>query len=211
MGRASARAILTTWRRGPGPLLSRRSRAPSIFGIVKRLISISSRSRPGRLTRGPEGAHAYGDGYSTCDAAESPSGLIRSRSLHCGVPRGLAVREHGRPVSSSEGISGGRLHLVRKATPSSSRPSPTTRSSWHEEAGGREGGPDPKENLVTPDAVAEKIEEVIRETGKPGARHVRPCRLPVREPYDVAGIAKVVHQHDILPSTVLTSASCRST
>lgn len=169
-------------------------------------INIQPIQAAGRLT--PEARKAittYGDGYSTCDACRKPFRLDKitkpgiadfhadlAEYVHMDVARVVPGARRGFQAVAQSLVGKGDSVIV-------SALAHYTEFLAVEGAGGivKEVPLDGK-NLITPDATATKIEEVIRETGKTPALvmmdHVDYQNANV---HDIAGIAKVAHQYDI--------------
>ncbi|MDO9539957.1 MAG: O-phospho-L-seryl-tRNA:Cys-tRNA synthase [Methanocalculus sp.] len=169
-------------------------------------INIQPIQAAGRLT--PEARKAiatYGDGYSTCDACRKPFRLDKitkpgiadfhadlAEYVHMDVARVVPGARRGFQAVAQSLVGKGDSVIV-------SALAHYTEFLAVEGAGGivKEVPLDGK-NLITPDATATKVEEVIRETRKTPALvmmdHVDYQNANV---HDIAGIAKVAHQYDI--------------
>lgn len=169
-------------------------------------INIQPIQAAGRLT--PEARKAlaaYGDGYSTCDACRKPFRLDKitkpgiaefhadlASFVNMDVARVVPGARRGFQAVAQSLVAKGDSVIV-------SALAHYTEFLAVEGAGGvvREVPLDEK-NLVTPEATAVKIEDVIRETGKTPALvmmdHVDYQNANV---HDISGIAKVSHQYDI--------------
>ncbi|MCQ6963663.1 O-phospho-L-seryl-tRNA:Cys-tRNA synthase [Methanolobus chelungpuianus] len=169
-------------------------------------INIQPIQAAGRLT--PEARKAllaYGDGYSTCDACRKPFRLDKisnppiapfheelARFVNMDQARVVPGARRGFQAVASTLVSKGDSVVV-------SALAHYTEFLAVEEAGGVvKEIPLNEKNLVTPDAVAEKIEAVKQETGKlPVLVMIDHFDYQYANEHDVKGIAKVAHQYDI--------------
>ncbi|MGI5938259.1 O-phospho-L-seryl-tRNA:Cys-tRNA synthase [Methanoculleus thermophilus] len=206
-GVARVRAILDDLEAGTGtPAVTKIAGTLDIRNREEAYINIQPIQAAGRLTlEARKALIAYGDGYSTCDACRKPFRLDKitkpsiaafhedlAKFVNMDVARVVPGARRGFQAVASTLVSKGDPVIV-------SALAHYTEFLAVEEAGGVvKEVPISKENLVTPDAVAEKIEEVIRETGKnPALAMFDHVDYQFGNLHDVAGIAKVVHQYDI--------------
>ncbi len=169
-------------------------------------INIQPIQAAGRLT--PEARKAiatYGDGYSTCDACRKPFRLDKITKpgiadFHADLASYVNMDIARVVPGARRGFQAVTQSLVEKGdSVIVSALAHYTEFLAVEGAGGvvREV-PLNEKNLVTPEATAVKIEEVIHETGKTPALvmmdHVDYQNANV---HDIAGIAKIAHQYDI--------------
>ncbi len=169
-------------------------------------INIQPIQAAGRLTREARKALiAYGDGYSTCDACRKPFRLDKiSKPPIADFHTELAVfvgMDQARVVPGARrGFQAVARTFVEKGDPVIvSAYAHYTEFLAVEGSGGivREV-PLNKENVITADATAQKIEDVIRETGKtPALVMIDHFDYQLANEHDVRGIAKVSHQYDI--------------
>ncbi len=172
----------------------------------ERFINIQPIQAAGRLT--PEARKAiiaYGDGYSTCDSCRKPFRLDKISKpgiaeFHEDLARFVNM-DHARVVP------GARRGFQAVASTLVERDDPVIVSSLAhyteflavENAGGivREVPLDDR-NIVTAEATAEKIEDVIAETGKtPALVMMDHFDYQFANEHEIAGIGKVAHQYDI--------------
>jgi len=169
-------------------------------------INIQPIQAAGRLT--PEARKAlisYGDGYSTCDACRKPFRLDKitkpsiaafhedlAKFVNMDVARVVPGARRGFQAVASTLVSKGDPVIV-------SALAHYTEFLAVEEAGGVvKEVPLDAGNRVTADATAEKIEEVVRESGKtPALVMIDHYDYQFANQHDVRGIAKVAHQYDI--------------
>ncbi|WP_292410754.1 MULTISPECIES: O-phospho-L-seryl-tRNA:Cys-tRNA synthase [unclassified Methanoculleus] len=206
-GVARVRAILDDLEAGTGsPSVTKIAGSLGIRNREEEIINIQPIQAAGRLT--PEARKAliaYGDGYSTCDACRKPFRLDKitkppiaafhedlARFLNMDVARVVSGARRGFQAVTSTLVGKGDPVIV-------SALAHYTEFLAVEGAGGAvKEVPVSKQNLVTPDAVAEKIEAVLRETGKtPALAMIDHVDYLFGNVHDVAGIGKVVHQYDI--------------
>ena len=169
-------------------------------------INIQPIQAAGRLT--PEARKAlisYGDGYSTCDACRKPVRLDKitkpSRAAcHEDLAKFLNMDQARVVPGARRGFQAVASTLVSKGDPVIvSALAHYTEFLAVEEAGGVvKEVPLDAGNRVTADATAEKIEEVVRESGKtPALVMIDHYDYQFANQHDVRGIAKVAHQYDI--------------
>ncbi|AGB48864.1 Sep-tRNA:Cys-tRNA synthase [Methanomethylovorans hollandica DSM 15978] len=169
-------------------------------------INIQPIQAAGRLT--PEARKAliaYGDGYSTCDACRKPFRLDKITSppiapfheqlasfVNMDAARVIPGARRGFQAVASTLVEKGDSVIV-------SGLAHYTEFLAVEEAGGVvKEVPINEHNLVTPDATAEKIEAVKKETGKlPVLVMIDHFDYQYANEHDVKSIAKVAHQYDI--------------
>lgn len=148
---------------------------------------------------------AYGDGYSTCDACRKPFRLDKitkpgiaefhadlAEFVHMDVARVVPGARRGFQAVTQSLVEKGDSVIV-------SALAHYTEFLAVEGAGGIvKEVPLNEKNLITPEATATKIEEVLEETGKTPALvmmdHVDYQNANV---HDISGIAKIAHQYDI--------------
>ncbi len=206
-GVARVRAILDDLEAGTGtPAVTKIAGTLDIRNREEAYINIQPIQAAGRLTlEGRKALIAYGDGYSTCDACRKPFRLDKitkppiaafhedlARFLNMDVVRVVPGARRGFQAVASTLVAKGDPVIV-------SALAHYTEFLAVEGAGGVvKEVPISKENLVTPDAVAEKIEDVRRETGKnPALAMIDHVDYQFGNLHDVAGIAKVAHQYDV--------------
>jgi Sep-tRNA:Cys-tRNA synthetase len=169
-------------------------------------INIQPIQAAGRLTlEGRKAIIAYGDGYSTCDACRKPFRLDKISK----PPIGDFHTELARFVNMDQArvVPGARRGFQAVAQTVVNKGDSVIVSSFAhyteflavEGAGGQvREVPVDNNNLITADATATKIEEVIRETGKnPALVMMDHIDYQVANEHDVTDIAKVAHQYDI--------------
>ncbi|MDW7731811.1 MAG: O-phospho-L-seryl-tRNA:Cys-tRNA synthase [Methanolobus sp.] len=169
-------------------------------------INIQPIQAAGRLT--PEARKAliaYGDGYSACDSCRKPFRLDKiSKPPIADFHTDLA---HFLNMDTARVVPGARRGF-QAVTSSLVEPGDTVivSSLAHyteflavEAAGGIvKEVPRGTDNVIRPDAVAEKIEAVTAETGKaPRLVMIDHFDYQLANEHDVRGIAKVAHQYDI--------------
>ena len=169
-------------------------------------INIQPIQAAGRLTlEARKAVISYGDGYSTCDACRKPFRLDKIcrppiASFHEELAAFVGM-DHARVVPGARrGFQAVASSLVQKGDPVIvSALAHYTEFLAVEQAGGlvREVPLD-RNNIVTADATAAKIEEVVRETGKtPALVMIDHYDYQFANEHDVSGIAKVAHRYDI--------------
>lgn len=169
-------------------------------------INIQPIQAAGRLTlEGRKAIIAYGDGYSTCDACRKPFRLDKISKppisdFHTELAQFVNMDQARVVPGARRGFQAVAQTVVNKGD------SVIVSSFAHyteflavEGAGGQvREVPVDNNNLITADATATKIEEVIRETGKnPALVMMGHIDYQVANEHDVTGIAKVAHQYDI--------------
>lgn len=169
-------------------------------------INIQPIQAAGRLTlEARKAVITYGDGYSTCDACRKPFRLDKiqkppiadfheelARFVNMDQARVVPGARRGFQAVAQTLLEKGDLVIV-------SSYAHYTEFLAVEGAGGivREV-PLNKNNIITADATAQKIEEVQRETGKiPSLVMIDHYDYQVANEHDVKGIAKVAHSYDI--------------
>jgi Sep-tRNA:Cys-tRNA synthetase len=169
-------------------------------------INIQPIQAAGRLT--PEARKAlisYGDGYSTCDACRKPFRLDKITkpsiaAFHEDLAKFVNMDQARVVPGARRGFQAVASTLVSKGDPVIvSALAHYTEFLAVEEAGGVvKEVPLDAGNRVTADATAEKIEEVVRESGKtPALVMIDHYDYQFANQHDVRGIAKVAHQYDI--------------
>ena len=169
-------------------------------------INIQPIQAAGRLT--PEARKAlisYGDGYSTCDACRKPFRLDKITkpsiaAFHEDLAKFVNMDQARVVPGARRGFQAVASTLVSKGDPVIVSPlAHYTEFLAVEEAGGVvKEVPLDAGNRVTADATAEKIEEVVRESGKtPALVMIDHYDYQFANQHDVRGIAKVAHQYDI--------------
>ncbi|MEN6342388.1 MAG: O-phospho-L-seryl-tRNA:Cys-tRNA synthase [Methanospirillum sp.] len=169
-------------------------------------INIQPIQAAGRLTlEARKAVISYGDGYSTCDACRKPFRLDKIckppiATFHEELAAFLNMDQARVVPGARRGFQAVASSLVQKGDPVIvSALAHYTEFLAVEQAGGlvREV-PLSAENVVTADATARKIEEVVRETGKtPALVMIDHFDYQFANEHDVRGIAKVAHQYDI--------------
>lgn len=169
-------------------------------------INIQPIQAAGRLTlEARKAVIAYGDGYSTCDACRKPFRLDKISKppiadFHSELARFVNMDQARVVPGARRGFQAVASTLLEKGDAVIvSSYAHYTEFLAVEEAGGivREVPLD-KNNIVTADATAQKIEEVLRETGKtPALVMIDHYDYQVANEHDVRGIAKVAHGYDI--------------
>lgn len=169
-------------------------------------INIQPIQAAGRLTlEARKAVIAYGDGYSTCDACRKPFRLdkISKPSIadfHSDLARFVNMDQVRVVPGARRGFQAVTQSLVGKGDPVIvSAYAHYTEFLAVEGAGGVvKEVPLNKDNIITADATAEKIEAVKRESGKtPALVMIDHFDYQVANEHDVRGIAKVAHQYDI--------------
>ena len=169
-------------------------------------INIDPIQAGGRLTADAmKAVIAYGDGYSVCDNCRKPNRLDYISKppiaeFHKDVAGWLNMDTARMVPGARRGFQAVAHTYVRKGDPVLlTSLSHYTEFLAVEEAGGvaREI-PANEQKLVTPDGTAQKIEEVIRDSGRPPViAFVDHVDYQYGNMHDVKGIAKVAHQYDI--------------
>jgi len=169
-------------------------------------INIDPIQAAGRLTPDAmKAAISYGDGYSVCDNCASPFRLdfIKKPPIaqfHAALAEWLNMDQVRVVPGARRGFQAVASTLLEKGDPAIlTSLSHYTEFIAIEEAGGIAGEiPADKHNHITPDAVAEKIEEVEREFGKrPPLLFIDHVDYQFGNVHDAKGIARVARQYDI--------------
>jgi Sep-tRNA:Cys-tRNA synthetase len=174
--------------------------------VEENFINIQPIQAAGRLTaEAMKALIAYGDGYSTCDQCRKPFRLDKITKppiaeFHSDLARFLNMDEARVTPGARRAFQAVCLALVEKGdTVLVSALGHYTEFLAVENAKAtvREV-PTNDLNIVTGDAVAQKIEEVTREQGKsPVLVMLDHFDYSLANEHDVAGAAKAAHQHDI--------------
>jgi len=174
--------------------------------VEENFINIQPIQAAGRLTaEAMKALIAYGDGYSTCDQCRKPFRLDKIRKppiaeFHDDLARFLNMDEARVTPGARRAFQAVCLALVEKGeTVLVSALGHYTEFLAVENAGAiiREI-PVNEANIVTGDAVAQKIEEITRETGSPPALAMLDhFDYSLANEHDVAGAAKAAHQYDV--------------
>ncbi|MGA2884125.1 MAG: O-phospho-L-seryl-tRNA:Cys-tRNA synthase [Halobacteriota archaeon] len=174
--------------------------------VEENFINIQPIQAAGRLTaEAMKALIAYGDGYSTCDQCRKPFRLDKITKppiaeFHSDLSRFLNMDEARVTPGARRAFQAVCLALVEKGdTVLVSALGHYTEFLAVENAKAivREV-PTNDLNIVTGDAVAQKIEEVTREQGKsPALVMLDHFDYSLANEHDVAGAAKVAHQYDI--------------
>ena len=169
-------------------------------------INIDPIQAGGRLTADAmKAVIAYGDGYSVCDNCRKPNRLD-----HINKP---PIAEFHKDVASwlnmdaARMVPGARRGFQAVAHTYVNKGDPVLLTSLShyteflavEEAGGvaREI-PANEHKIVTPDATAQKIEEIVRDSGRPPVlAFIDHVDYQYGNMHDIKAIAKVAHQYDI--------------
>jgi Sep-tRNA:Cys-tRNA synthetase len=169
-------------------------------------INIDPIQAGGRLTADAmKAVIAYGDGYSVCDNCRKPNRLDYISNppiaeFHKEVAKWLNMDAVRTVPGARRGFQAVAQTYVNKGDPVLlTSLSHYTEFLAIEEAGGvaREIAAN-ENNLVTPEAAAEKIEAVKKEFGRaPVLAFIDHVDYQYGNLHDVAGIAKVAHQYDI--------------
>ncbi len=169
-------------------------------------INIQPIQAAGRLTlEARKAVISYGDGYSTCDACRKPFRLDKIckppiASFHEELAAFLNMDQARVVPGARRGFQAVTASLVKKDDlVIVSALAHYTEFLAVEQAGGvvREVPLD-AQNVVTADATAAKIEEVVRETGRtPALVMIDHFDYQFANEHDVKGIAKVAHRYDI--------------
>ncbi len=169
-------------------------------------INIQPIQAAGRLT--PEARKAviaYGDGYSTCDACRKPFRLDKiSRpgiaEFHADLAKFVNMDQARVVPGARRGFQAVTGTLVEKGdSVIVSALAHYTEFLAVENAGGIvKEVPLNEKNIVTADAMAQKIEDVKRETGElPVLVMIDHIDYQFANEHEIAGIGKVAHQYDI--------------
>ncbi len=169
-------------------------------------INIDPIQAGGRLTADAmKAVIAYGDGYSVCDNCRKPNRLDYIKKppiadFHKDVAAWLKMDDVRTVPGARRGFQAVAQTYVRRGDPVLlTSLSHYTEFLATEEAGGiaREI-PANETRMITPDAAAVKIEEVLREFGKaPVLAFIDHVDYQYGNMHDVKAIAKVAHQYDI--------------
>jgi Sep-tRNA:Cys-tRNA synthetase len=201
------KAIINDLEAGTGsPEVTRIAGNMEIRSREEEYINIQPIQAAGRLT--PEARKAliaYGDGYSACDNCRKPFRLDKiskppiadfhtelAAFLNMDTARVVPGARRGFQAVASTLVGPGDSVIV-------SGLAHYTEFLAVEEAGGIvKEVPVSAGNKITPDAVAEKIETVLIETGKlPKLVMIDHFDYQLANEHDVRGISKVAHQYDI--------------
>jgi Sep-tRNA:Cys-tRNA synthetase len=174
--------------------------------VEEQFINIQPIQAAGRLTaEAMKALIAYGDGYSTCDQCRKPFRLDKISKppiaeFHNDLARFLGMDEARVTPGARRAFQAVCLTLVEKGDMVLvSALGHYTEFLAIENAGGtvREI-PVNEANIVTGDAVAQKIEEIRREKGSPPALIVLDhFDYALANEHDIAGAVKAAHQYDI--------------
>jgi len=169
-------------------------------------INIDPIQAGGRLTADAmKAVIAYGDGYSVCDNCRKPNRLDYISKppiaeFHRDVASWLNMDAARMVPGARRGFQAVAHTYVHKGDPVLL----TSLSHYTEFLAVEESGgiareiPANEQKLVTPDATAQKIEEVIRDSGKPPViAFIDHVDYQYGNMHDIKGIAKVAHQYDI--------------
>jgi len=169
-------------------------------------INIDPIQAGGRLTADAmKAVIAYGDGYSVCDNCRKPNRLDYIAkppiaSFHKEVATWLNMDEARMVPGARRGFQAVAHTYVHKDDPVLlTSLSHYTEFLAVEEAGGvaREI-PANEQKIITPDATAEKIEEIVRDSGKPPViAFIDHVDYQYGNMHDIKAIAKVARQYDI--------------
>ena len=169
-------------------------------------INIDPIQAGGRLTADAmKAVIAYGDGYSVCDNCRKPNRLDYINKppiaeFHKDVAAWLGMDSMRTVPGARRGFQAVAQTYVNKGDPVLlTSLSHYTEFLAVEEAGGiaREI-PAGEDKIVTPDATAEKIEEIKRESGRPPVlAFIDHVDYQYGNMHDVKAIAKVAHQYDV--------------
>ena len=201
------KAIVNDLEAGTGsPEVTRIAGSMEIRSREEEYINIQPIQAAGRLT--PEARKAlisYGDGYSACDSCRKPFRLDKiskppiadfhselASFLNMDTVRVVPGARRGFQAVASSLVHPGDSVIV-------SALAHYTEFLAVEEAGGIvKEVPVSEGNRITPDAVAEKIEAVMCETGAfPKLVMIDHFDYQLANEHDVRGISKVAHQYDI--------------
>ncbi|WP_407355744.1 O-phospho-L-seryl-tRNA:Cys-tRNA synthase [Methanolobus sp. WCC5] len=201
------RSIIDDLEAGTGvPEISRIGDTLGIRSREEEYINIQPIQAAGRLS--PEARKAliaYGDGYSTCDSCRKPFRLDKiSKPPIADFHQELAAflnMDTARVVPGARrGFQAVTSSLVKPGDPVLvSSLAHYTEFLAVEAAGGVvKEVPLNENNIITADAVAEKIEDVMGQTGKtPALIMIDHFDYQLANEHDVEGIGKVAHQYDI--------------
>ena len=174
--------------------------------VEENFINIQPIQAAGRLTaEAMKALIAYGDGYSTCDQCRKPFRLDKIRKppiaeFHDDLARFLNMDEARVTPGARRAFQAVCLALVKRdEMVLVSALGHYTEFLAVENAGAiiREI-PVNEANIVTGDAVAQKIEEITRETGSaPALAMLDHFDYSLANEHDVAGAAKAAHQYDV--------------
>jgi Sep-tRNA:Cys-tRNA synthetase len=169
-------------------------------------INIDPIQAGGRLTADAmKAVIAYGDGYSVCDNCRKPNRLDYITkppiaSFHKDVAAWLNMDDARMVPGARRGFQAVAHTYVHKDDPVLL----TSLSHYTEFLAVEESGgvareiPTNEQKIVTPDATAEKIEEVVRDSGKPPViAFIDHVDYQYGNMHDIKAIAKVAHQYDI--------------
>ncbi len=204
---SDVRAILNDLEAGTGsPQVSKIAGNLNIRSREEEYINIQPIQAAGRLT--PEARKAliaYGDGYSTCDSCRKPFRLDKiakppigdfhtelAQFLNMDAARVVPGARRGFQAVTSSLVKPGDSVVV-------SALAHYTEFLSVEAAGGVvKEAPLNENNIVTADSVANKIEEVISETGAaPKLVMMDHFDYQYANEHDIRGIAKAAHQYDV--------------
>jgi Sep-tRNA:Cys-tRNA synthetase len=169
-------------------------------------INIQPIQAAGRLTLAARQALiAYGDGYSTCDACRKPFRLDKISKppiadFHTELAEFVNMDQARVVPGARRGFQAVAQTVLEKGdSVIVSAFAHYTEFLAVEGAGGVvKEVPLNKDNIITADATAEKIEQVKQETGKlPALVMIDHFDYQVANEHDVRGIAKVAHSYDI--------------
>ncbi|HIH03158.1 MAG TPA: O-phospho-L-seryl-tRNA:Cys-tRNA synthase [Methanoregulaceae archaeon] len=200
-------AIVADLKAGTGqPKVAKIAGAIDLRTREEQAINIQPIQAAGRLTlEARKAVISYGDGYSTCDACRKPFRLDKIckppiASFHQELAAFLNLDQARVVPGARRGFQAVTASLVQKGDPVIvSALAHYTEFLAVEQAGGvvREVPLSPG-NVVTADATAMKIEDVVRETGRtPALVMIDHYDYQFANEHDVKGIAKVAHQYDI--------------
>ncbi|MEN6518978.1 MAG: O-phospho-L-seryl-tRNA:Cys-tRNA synthase [Methanospirillum sp.] len=204
---AEIEAIVADLKAGTGqPKVAKIAGAIDLRTREEQAINIQPIQAAGRLTlEARKAVISYGDGYSTCDACRKPFRLDKIckppiASFHQELAAFLNLDQARVVPGARRGFQAVTASLVQKGDPVIvSALAHYTEFLAVEQAGGvvREVPLSPG-NVVTADATAMKIEDVVRETGRtPALVMIDHYDYQFANEHDVKGIAKVAHQYDI--------------
>ncbi len=204
---AELEGIVADLKAGTGqPKVAKIAGAIDLRTREEQAINIQPIQAAGRLTlEARKAVISYGDGYSTCDACRKPFRLDKIckppiASFHEELAAFLNMDQARVVPGARRGFQAVTASLVQKGDPVIvSALAHYTEFLAVEQAGGvvREV-PLSTGNVVTADATAMKIEDVVRETGRPPALvMIDHYDYQFANEHDVKGIAKVAHQYDV--------------
>ena len=168
--------------------------------------SISTRSRPGKLTADAmKAVIAYGDGYSVCDNCRKPNRLdYISKPPIAAFHKDVADWLNMDAVRTVPGARRGFQAVAQTYVGKSDPVLLTSLSHYTEFLAVEEAGgialeiPADGQKMITADAAAEKIEEIRRETGRvPVLAFIDHVDYQYGNMHDIRAIAKVTRQYDI--------------